>query len=261
MDNLLKYETQVQAFLQEGSSPGVLPFSNGVESESPEAELWSRVHLSYVISLKLGGRSRAIEQWADTRTRLLQEYAPSKTWLLSQAELKVLQQKLSLLMHTCQHGLDFQLSVEDKMVAHLTLFSHVLSCCACKDKELFDEQLLPTDITWPELVRKTYGPMWRAEIEFVCTKATNDKLLPMALHLMSGISVIHKHFAKLSTNQITSDNDCFAWLYELQQLETISSHCEDAILSYFDNSILQLGEDLNQLSSNKISSTTLQGVL
>lgn len=262
MDDLLKYETRVQAFLQEGSSPGTLPFPHGLENGSPEAELWSRVHLSYVISLKLGGCSAAaaIDQWAGTRTGLLLEYGPEQTWFLSQTELKALKQKLFMRMQGCQYELELQLSDGDEVVSPLVLFCHAFLYFACKDKELFDEKLLPTEITWPVFVHKTYSPIWRAGIEFVCTKVKNETLLPMALHILAEVSLMHKRLVKLSTNQNTL-KDSLSWLYELQQLKTISSCCEDAISSYFDDTCkLQLCEDLNQmLSTEKISSVTQQG--
>ena len=262
MDDLLEYERQAQTFLQEGSSPGVLPFPNGLESESPEVELWSRVHLSYVTSLNLGGHSTAasIAQWADTRTGLLLEYVPRKTWSLSQAELKGLKQKLTLrITRSCQYELDFQLS-DNELVTPLALFCYALLCCACKDKELFDEKLLPNEVTWPEFVHNTYSPIWRAEIEFVCTKVTNENLLPMALYVLSEVIVMHKHFVRLSTNQVTVQKDCLSWLYEPRQLKTISSCCEDAISSYFDNtSKLHLCEDLNKTSTETVSSVTQKG--
>ena len=264
MNDLLKYETQVQTFRHEGSSPGVLPFPNGLESESPEAELWSRVHLSYVTSLNLGGynTAAAIAQWADTRTGLLMEYVPKKTWSLSQAELKGLKQKLTWRMQSCQYDLDVQLSSQlsdiNEAVTPLTLFCYALLYCACKDKELFDEKLLPNEVTWPEFVHDTYSPIWRAEIEFVCTKVTNENLLPTGLHVLSTVIVMHKHFVKLSTG---NQKDCFSWLYEPQQLKTISSCCEDTISSYFDNVFIShLCEDLDQMLSNeKLSSFTQKG--
>lgn len=260
MDDLLRYETEVQTFLQEDSSAGVLSFPVGLESESPEAQLWSRVHLSYAISLKLSGRSiaPAIEQWAGTRTGLLLEYAPRKTWFLSQAELKELQQKLILRMESCWQC--FQRSDRSEIITPLTLFCCAFICFASKDKELFDENLLPTEVSWSEFVSNTYSPIWTAGIEFVCTKVTNGNLLPTALHILSKVNLIHEHFLKLSTNQVVQ-KDYLSWLYEIQQLKTISSCCEDAISSYFDGIVkLQLCEDLNQmLSSDKVSSVTQQG--
>jgi len=262
MDNLLKYETQVQTFLQEGSSPRVLPFPNGLESESPEAELWSRVQLSYTISLKLGGCSTAFDQWADAHSGLLLEYVPKKTWLLSQTELKVLKQRLVLQMQSCQY--DDLLNNENEVISPLKLFCYAFLCFACKDKELFDEKLFPADVTWPEFVCRIYSPIWREEIEFVCTKVKNETdLLPMTLHILSEVSVMHKYFVKLLTNQVPFEKDSLMWLYEPQQLKTISSCCEDAISSYFDNIIKsQLCQDLDQMSSTeRTSSITQQGFL
>ena len=265
MDDLLKYETQVQTVLQEGNPPGVLPFPNGLESESPEAELWSRVHLSYVTSLNLGGynTAAAIAQWADIRSGLLIEYVPKKTWSFSQAELKGLEQKLTLRIQSCRYcdELDFQLSHGNEVVTPLTLFCRALLYCVCKDKELFDEKLLPNEVTWQGFVHNTYSPIWRAEIEFFCTKVTNENLLPMGLHVLSAVIVMHKLFVKLSTNQVTAQKDCLSWLYEPQQLRTISSCCEDTLSSYFDDTYKShLCEDLDQtLSIEKLSSITQQG--
>ena len=262
MDDLLRYEKQVQTLLQESSSPGVLPFPfpSGLKSGSPEAELWSRVHLSYVTSLNSGGHvtAAAIEQWASIRTRSLLQYVPKRTWSLPQAELKGLEQKLTLHMQSCQYEFDYD---ESEVVTPLALFSYALLCCACKDKELFDENLVPNEVTWSEFVHKTYSPTWKAGIEFVSTHITNENLLPMALHLLSAVVMTHKHFVKLSPNQVTAQKDCLSWLYEPQQLKTITSCCEDAISSYFDSiSKLQLCKDLAQmLSAETVSSVTRQG--
>lgn len=258
MEDLLRYEKQVQTFLHEGNPPGVLPFPNNLESESFESELWSRVHLSYVISLNSGGRgdTAAITQWANTRTAVLMQYVPRKTWFLSQTELEELKQKLILRMQGCQYELDFQLN---GIITPLTLFCKAFLCAVCKDKELFDEKLLPADVTWPEYVTKYYSPIWQEGIEFVCTKITNENLLPTSLHMLSEVSVMFKHFVKLSANQVTQE-DC-AWLYGPQQLKKILSCCEDAISSYFNNTCkLQLCEELNQmLSIESVSSVTQQG--
>ena len=263
MDDLLKYEAQVQTILQEGNSPGALPFPNGLESESPEAELWSRVHLSYVTSLNLGGynTAAAIAQWADIRSGLLMEYVPKKTWSFSQAELKGLEQKLTLGIQSCQYELDVQLSHTNEVVTPLTLFCRALLYCVCKDKELFDEKLLPNEVTWQGFVQNTYSPIWKTEIEFVCTKVTNENLLPMGLHVLSAVIVMHQQFVKLSTNQVTAQKDSLSWLYEPQQLRTISSCCEDAVLTYFDDTYKsRLCEDLDQmLSIEKLSSITQRG--
>lgn len=263
MDDLLKYETQVQTVLREGNSPELLPFPNGLESESPDAELWSRVHLSYVTSLNLGGynTAAAIAQWAGIRSGLLTEYVPKKTWSFSQAELTGLEQKLTLRIQSCQHELDFQLSHRNEVVTPLTLFCRALLYCVCKDKELFDEKLLPNEVTWLEFVHNAYSPIWKAEIEFVCTKVTNENLLPMGLHVLSAVTVMQKQFLKLLTNQVTVEKDCLSWLYEPQQLRTISSCCEDAISPYFNDTYKShLCEDLDRtLSIEKLSSITQQG--
>ena len=256
MDDLLKYETRVQAFLQEGSACETLPFPSGLNSESPEAELWSRVHLSYVISLELGGCSAAaaIDQWAGTRSGLLSEYVPSKTRSLSQTELRALKQKLTLQMQSYQYE-----KLQDEEITPLKLFCYACLYFACKDKGLFDEKLFPAEVSWLEHVYKTYSPIWREGMEFICAKVTNDNLLPMALNILSEVCLMHKHFVKLSSNQDTQ-RDCIPWLYEPQQLKTISSCCEDAISSYFDTYKLQLGEDLDQmLSAEQISTATQQG--
>ena len=263
MDDLLRYETQVQALVQESSSSGVFPFPSGLKSGSPEAELWSRVHLGYVTSLNSGGHitAAAIEQWASIRSGSLFQYVPKRTWSLPQAELNGLDQKLTMDMQNCKYEFDFPLNDGDEVVTPLTLFSYALLCCACKDKELFDENLLPNEVTWSEFVHRTYSPTWKAGIEFVCTHITNENLLPMAFHVLSEVVMMHNHFAKLSSNQVTAQKDYLSWLYEPQQLKTIISCCEDAISSYFDTiSKLQLCEDLNQmLSTETVSSVTRQG--
>ena len=262
MEDLLKYERRVQSFLHEHSSPAAraLPFPNGLENECPEAELWSRVHLSYVKSAGYSNRA-AIDQWADARTTLLMEYVPKKTWLLSQTELKELEQKLILGMQNSRYELSFQLiDINDDIITPLALFCQAFVCSTCKAKEIFDDKLLPADVTWPQFLSKHYEPIWKAGIEFVCTKVTDENLLPAALHLLSEVSKMHEHFIKLSANQCIQE-ECLSWLYKPQQLKTISSCCEDAISSYFDNTCkLQLCEDLNQmLSAERMPSVTQQG--
>lgn len=259
MENLLKYEEQVKTFLHEGSPPGVLPFPNSLERASPEAELWSRVHLSYAKSLNSGGYSdtAAIDQWVDTRTALLMEYVPRRIWSLSQTKLKELKQKLILQTQSCQYELDFQLSDSNEVITPLTLFCKAFLCSACKDKELFNQKLLPSDVTWPDFVAKYYSPIWREGMDLACTKVTNENLLPTALHVLSEVSIMYKYFVKLSANQ----EDSLSWLHELPQLKTICSCCEDVISSYFDNTCqLQLCQDLDQmLSTERVSSVTQQG--
>lgn len=264
MEDLLKYEERVHSFLHEDPPPaaGALPFPNGLESECPEAELWSRVHLSYVKSGGYGNGA-AIEQWAGTRTTLLMEYVPKKTWLLSQAELKELKQKLIVGMQSSRYELSFQLTDinDDILITPLTLFCQAFVCSTCKVKEIFDDKLLPADVTWSQFLSKHYAPIWKAGIEFVCTKVTDENLLPMALHLLSEVSKMHEHFIKFSANQRIQE-ECLSWLYEPQQLKTISSCCEDVVSSYFDNTCkLQLCEDLNRmLSTEKMPSVTQQGI-
>lgn len=263
MERLLEYEKKVQSFLYEDVPPGagVLPFPNDLESECPEAELWSRVHLSY---MKSGGYSNtaAIDQWADTHTTSLMEYVPKKTWLLSQTELKELKQKLILGMQNNRYELSFQLSDTDDVITPLTLFCQAFLCSTCKVKEIFDDELLPADVSWPQFLSTHYAPIWRTAIEFVCTKVTDENLLPTALHVLAEVSKMHKHFIKLSANQCIQE-ECLSWLYELQQLKTISSCCEDAISSYFDNTCkLHLCDDLDQmLSTEGMPSVTQQGFI
>jgi len=249
MDYLLEFERRLQRDISFGSGDDAVSFPRKLDCDCPETELWSRVTLSYAISLKLGGLKSAVQQWASTRYWWLCEFTPSATWHHPLVKLEELWNQLSLHAHSC-HCVQYS-----NDITPLKLFCNALICSAHADKEMFSEMTIPEDVSWSDLMHNIYSPIWNKEMSFVCGKISGTEAI---LHLLATINVIYKCF--LNTDLKTSSE--LSWIQQQTKLiNTIISHCEDSLLSYCVDVFQQhLSDELVKLSSNgTISSVQYEG--
>ena len=249
MDYLLEFERRLQSDVSLGGGVDPISFTRKLDCECLETDLWSRVTLSYAISLKLGGLNSAVEQWASTRYWWLYEFTPTVTWHLPQVKLEELENKLSFRAHS-SHCVEY---CDD--ITPLKLFCNALVCSAHADKEMFNEMTFPEDVTWSELVHNTYSPIWNKEMDFVCGKISGTEVI---LHLLATINVVYKCFFNLSTKASSE----LSWLQQqTQQMGIIISRCEDALLSYCVDMFQQnlCDELVKLLSTETISSVQHKG--